>query len=485
MSDTTKRVLGNSLLRVGGYAVGAGLFFITTVMIARYLGAERFGHFSFILAVASVFQLIADMGVRNILIRDIALDKGNLHTHLGVALTLLWLLSALSLSCVVGLANLLDLSDELRHSMYLAGLGVIVTFYGLGYSAVLRAFEEMDWDIFGFVLHKIIFIMLIWLVMQTSFGLQGVFAAMLLSNAVQWLYYWGLVSIRHGRTKLSLNLTAARQLLYEAFPLGIAEILGRLTRHVDKFLLAALATPVALGLFSAAYKFLEAMHPFTVNLTLPLFPVFSRLARTSPARLFKAYEQSLKFLYVLGMPLAVILFVLSDHIVVLFFGAEYREADAALKLIAPVVILLLPTSVYGYVFIALGHQRLYLRCVAASCVVNTLLGVILIPIYSYHGAAIGTLTAEAVLFALGLLMFQRFGSNLAGLRLLWRPLVAGLALGFCCWVTKDRGPTAMVLGSFSGLLVYTALLFVFQTFTQQERTLVLDAMRVRLGNASQ
>lgn len=485
MNDTAKRVLGNALFRVGGYALGAGLFFATIVLIARYLGTEGFGHFSFILATASIFQLVADMGVRNIVIRDIALEKEKFHLHLSTARTLLWSLSVVSLGCIAVLANLLPLSDDLRHSMYLAGLAVIITFYGLGYSAVLRAFEEMGWDILGFILHKVVFIGLIGLIAQTSLGLQGVFAAMLLANALQWLYYWAVVRLRHGRVKPKMNFTAAWSLLWEAFPLGIAEILRRLTRHVDKLLLAAISTPVALGLFSAAYKFLEAMSPLTTNLTLPLFPVFSRFARASPPRLFRALEQSLKFLYVLGMPLAVLMFVLSEPLVVLFFGEAYHEAAAALRLIAPGVVFIFPTSVYSYVFTALGRQRLYMGCVAAALAVNTLLDLLLIPSYSYQGAALATTGAEAVLFVAGVIMLHRLGGELSGLWLLWRPLVAGLGMSLCCWVSKDLGFASTAFGVISGFLVYAGLLLLLQTFTPQERALLQGAMRFKLGSVGQ
>jgi O-antigen/teichoic acid export membrane protein len=485
MSDISKRVLNNSLLRAAGYAIGAAIFFVTIVLIARYLGTEGFGHFSLIIALVGIFQLVTDMGVRNILIRDIALDQANFRKHLGVARTLLWMLSLISMGFIVVLANLLHLTADVRQAMYIAGLAAIVTFYSLGYSAVLRAFEEMEWDILGFVLHKAIFIALIWLTMQTRFGLKGVFVAMLLANASQWCYFWVLVGIRHGRTKLNLDLTASWALLSESFPLGMAEILGRLTQHMGKILLAALGTPVALGLFSAAYKFLEAINPFTTNLTLPLFPVFSRLAQVSSLKLFRAYEQSLKFLYATGMPLAVILFVFSDRIVLLFFGEAYREAEMALRLLAPAVVLLLPTSIYGYVFTALGCQRLYMRCMAASLVVNTLLDLLLIPFYSYLGAAIGTLAGQAALFLAGLMMLQRLGSDLSGLWLLWRPLLAGIAMGLCCWLPQDMGLASAIFGVFSGLIAYTGLLLILQTFTQQERSLLLNAMRIRLGNVGQ
>ncbi len=481
MTTTSKHVLSNSMFCAAGYAIGAAIFFVTVVIIARYLGAEGFGHFSLIIALVGIFQLVADMGVRNILIRNMTLELKNFRIHLGIAQTLLWMLCLVSLGCIVVLANLLSLTPEVRQSMYIAGLAAIVTFHSLGYSAVLRAFEEMGWDILGFVLHKVIFIVGIWLVTQTSFGVKGVFTALLLANVTQWCYFWGLVGFRHGRAKPCLDLAAAWVLLSEALPLGIAEILGRLTQHVDKLLLAALGTPTALGLFSAAYKFLEAMHPFTVNMTLPLFPVFSRLAQISSVQLFRAYEQSLKFLYAMGMPLAVMLFVFSDNIVLLFFGEAFRQADVAVRLLAPTVVLLLPTSLYGYMFTALGRQRLYMGCMAAALIVNTVLDLLLIRFYSFIGAAIGTLVGEGVLFLAGLLMLHRLGCGFGSLWLVWRPLLAGLALGLCCWVTKDMKLASAFLGIFSGMVVYTGVLLIFQTFTQQERSLLLDAMRVRLS----
>jgi O-antigen/teichoic acid export membrane protein len=484
MSETIRRVIQNSLLRLAGYAVGAGLHFGIIVLIGRYLGTTGFGHFSFILAFVGIFQLLTDMGVRNVLIRDIAIDREYFAKRLGVARTLMWILAAISMGCIVLLAHLLTLTDEVRQATYLAGLAVILTFYGLSYSAVLRAFEEMEWDILGFVLHKVIFMGCIWLVLNTDWGLRGVFGAMLAANGCQYLYYWALVRVRHGRARLSFDVHAGWALFVDAIPLGIAEVLRRLTWQVDKLLLAALGTPVAVGLFSAAYKFLEAMNPFTVNLTLPLFPVFSRLARISSSKLFDAYEQSLKFLYAMGFPVGVILFVLSDRIVPLLFGAAYRDASQVLSILAPVVILLLPTSVYGYIFTALGRQRLYMGCAVAALVTNIGLDLLLIPTYGYIGAAAGTLVAEAVLFLSGLLMLQRLGSPVAGMKLIWRPLLASLALGGCCWLAQDMALAGVLVGVVGGLAAYASVLLLLQTFTQQEMALMMDAMRLRLGSVT-
>jgi O-antigen/teichoic acid export membrane protein len=75
MSQGARRILQNSLIRVGGYAVGSVLYLAIIVLVGRHLGAEVFGHFSFVLAVVGSVQLAVDMGVRSILIRDIAVDR--------------------------------------------------------------------------------------------------------------------------------------------------------------------------------------------------------------------------------------------------------------------------------------------------------------------------------------------------------------------------------------------------------------------------
>jgi O-antigen/teichoic acid export membrane protein len=481
MGEIDKQVLRNFVVRIGGYSAGSVLFFLTFVLIARYLSTEGFGHFSFIMAFVGIFQLVADMGVRNILIRDIALNKSDFRRYLGIARLLLWSLSLLSMGLIVLIANMLNVTEEVRQSIYIAGLAVIFIFYGLGYSAVLRAFEEMGWDILIFVVHKVIFISLIWFVQKTDYGLRGVFVALLIANASQWLYFWTVVSIRHGRAKISLDWKSAWALLSDAFPLGIAEILRRLTRHVDKLLLAALGTPLALGLFSAAYKFLESIHPFTLNVTLPLFPVFARLAQSSQQKFFQTYEQSLKFLFVMGIPLAVILFIFSERIVMMFFGEAYHDAALTLRILAPAIMIMLPTSIYGYVFISLGRQKMYLRCIIVSLVVNTVLDLMLIPSYSHIGAAIGTLSAEISLFVSGDLLLKHLHRKLVCLQLMWRPLLACLPLGAICWSVREGSILVLLVAALCGGATYAVSLYILQTFSRQERALLTDALRIKIG----
>jgi O-antigen/teichoic acid export membrane protein len=472
-------VAQNSVLRAVGYVAGAGLFFAAVVVIARYLGVDGFGNYSFIMAVVSVFQLIADMGVRNIVVRDLAVDPTAVRERLDVARTLLFCLSAVSLSGVVLVAWTLRLDPEVRDSMYLGGVAVIATFYALNYSAVLRAFDRMDTDILGFVLHKVLLLGLILGLTRTSWGLRGVFAATLVSNLGLYLYYRVLVGRTHGRARMSADFRAAWRLFRDSFPLGMAEVLRRITWQVDRLLLTAMGGPGAVGLFSAAYKPLEGLKPLADNIAIPLFPTFSRLAKTSRREVFELHERSLKLLYVLGCPAVWALAALADRITVLIFGEPFRAAGSSLAIVAPAGLLLVPTSIYPYLFTALGAQSRYTLSVGVSLVVNVALDLLLIPSLSYKGGAIASLASEAALFLCGAWMIARLGGTLGTVTLLWRPLVAGAGLGAACYLVKDLALPYVVLGCLGGLAAYCLLLVALQTFDRTELSAAMVAVRLK------
>lgn len=466
-----RRVARNSAIRAVGYATGAALFFLSVILIARYLGVEGFGHYSLIMAVAGVFQLVADMGVRNVLIRDLAVNPETLSERLGIARSLLLALSGVSVAGLSLVALALDLPLEVRQSMVLSGFAVMTTLSALGYSAVLRAFERMDEDILGFVGHKALLLGLILVLPRTGGGLRGVFGMTLLANSALYAYYRIRVTRLHGPTRLSRDFPAAWRMLTDSLPLGVAELLRRITWQVDRMLLAALSGPVAVGLFSSAYKFIDAAKPFAQNLTLPLFPLLSRQARESPATAFATYHRGLKVLYVLSWPVVAALVVLCRPLVVLLFGRPFAEAAPALAVLAPVAVLLLPASLATYTFTALGRQDAYTRCAGLALAVNLGLDLALIPGYGFMGAAIATLAAELTLFGTSSWALLRLGAGVEIFTDLLKPVLASFGVGAMLWLARDHGWPWILAASLPAVVVYVTLLVLLRALTPDERAM--------------
>lgn len=480
MEERDSRVARNIVFRAVGYVLGTALFFLTFVLIARYLGAESFGYFSYVMAVVAVFQILSEMGVTRILVREISKDKENFKKHLATGHLLLWIQSAISLSVVFLIAFLFPMKSELRYSFCVAGVAVLFVIHGLGYSSVLRAFEEMGLDICGFVFHKVAFISFTFLVTRTDLGIIGIFLALLASNVCLWLYYMSLVSLRHGRARVVWDLKDVRPLLREAYPLGVADIVGCLMRVIDKLLLGILSTPVALGIFSVVYKFFESIAPLAMTITLPLLPVFSRLAQISTEHMYQRFAQGFKFLLIAALPLCVFLFVFSEKVILLSFGHGYVEGALGLRILSVAALFSFFTPLFGYFLTALGHQRMILFCMAMALVFNLILDLFLIPRWDAEGAAIAKTLSQALLFLAFLFVWRKRGTGRNLLHLSWRPLLAGLVMGALCWRFQEGSPLSICGVGILSLFLYLLLLLILRALTQEERTWLVGLLPLKV-----
>ncbi len=473
----SKRVFKNITFGILAQIIGAGLILLTTAVIARYLGASDFGKYSFVLAFVMVFQLIADFGISQILVKNIATDKGNADKHIGIAKSFLWILSLITFILIALSINLKGSSPEILYSVYIAGLAAMAMIHVLGYNSIFQAFEEMEFNAIGFVLHKIVFLVLAYIGINMNTGILGIFVASLSANLFLWFFYYSVTVKRYGRPKLYIDPKAWWIMCKDAVPLGISKVLRMITWQIDILILAALSGDVAAGLFSGAYRLISAINTIPALFAVPLFPVFSRLSRTSHETLISMYEKSIKLLCVFSLPIAVVVTVTADRIINLLLGPSFSSSVIALQILIWAVLFLFPTTLYIYLFTAIGKQHLYTICSGICLGINILIDLLLIPSYSYIGACIGTLVAEVTLFGLGYYFLKRVGITVSFSKFIFKPIFSGIAMGFFIFQFKDFSFLLFGAGILSGMLIYIAFLFLMRTFSQDDIRLMKESLQ--------
>ena len=464
----SQRIAKNISVMALAELVGFGLNFIITVLIARYLGVIGFGNYSFVIAFVGVFQMIADSGLNNILIREIAVDRDNLGYQLGVTKSLIWVFSIIVFLLIVLIINIINPAAEIKNATYIMGMAVLATVHAVGYSSVFRALEEMEYNAAGFVLHKICLIGLVALVIKLRLGLKEIAGAYLISNILLWLFYYVIVSRRYSRPKMVLSIKRWWYLISEAIPIGIASILRKISWQVDILILSAIGTAASVGLFSAPYKIIQSINLLPHTVSMPLFPFFSRLAKTSHKELFQTYEKSLKFMYLLSIPLVVTLATLSYSIVSLLFGPRFVNSHMALRILSISIIFLFPNAQFIYLFSALGKQRLYTICCVVSLVINVILDFILIPRFDFVGACIGTLIADMSLFIIGIFFVKSMSKDISFIKASWKPLVSGALMGAVLSQFRDSSLWWILFGVFASILVFILSNMILKTFSKNE-----------------
>jgi O-antigen/teichoic acid export membrane protein len=241
---------------------------------------------------------------------------------------------------------------------------------------------------------------------------------------------------------------AATPWLRESWPLFLNQLLQGLFFKVDALLLPGLAGTAAAGVYAAAYKVSEGAGIVSSSFTLALFP---RLARQSdPA---SAYRLALRVLLQLAFPLAAGIALLSEPIVAIVGGREYLP-DSAVAL--AILICYLPLSYANgltqYLLVAAGRQRLLTGAFVAALVFNVVANLLLIPRFSYVGAAWVTVASEVVL----LVPFRRAAlavtPNVSLLQQARTPILATLLMAPVVWWLRDA--LNPLLAALAGASVY-------------------------------
>jgi O-antigen/teichoic acid export membrane protein len=467
-----KNISSNLISKVISEAISA----FVVILTARYLGASDFGNFSFIIAFVGTFRFIADSGIGNILVREISIHKEEAGRYFGVARSLLWVLSALTVGLIALVITIINPSRAVVISTYIMGFTAVSTFLAIGYGSICTAFEEMEFNAYGFILHKIVLLSLTYIAIKFDYGLQGIFASYLLSGLSLWLYYYLIIRWRYFKPKSYFDKSKWWFFIREAFPLGVATTLRNFTWQVDILILSALTTAMAVGIFSAPYKIIAAMNQFTITLALALFPLFSRLAKKSMDDLFANFSVALKYMFLISIPLVTLTFVLSDRIIQIAFGAKFLPSVQALQVLSLVGFFLFPSSLYMYFFTAIGKQRLYTLCAGACLGINIIADFILVPRFTYIGACIGTLLSEFIMFYVGYFSLLKLGWKVKIFHLLWKPLFISAIIGG--FLYSIRGFSIPVLGFFIvvSLLFYIAGVYLLKVFSPYELSVITDVV---------
>jgi O-antigen/teichoic acid export membrane protein len=480
-----RRLTRNLVLMTVAEVLGAGLNVLALVVVARHLGVERFGRYAYVLAFVGIFQLVANAGLVRILVREIAVDGDTAQRQVAEAKSLTWMLSVLAFALIAGAAEFTGPSWELRWATYLAAGAVIATIHAACYAAVFRAFEEMEVTAVGFVAHKVVALGLAVVGVWLHWGLVGMVGLFLLANVFLWVYYFVVLTARHFRPRITLSPGRWRVLLAESVPLGVTELLRKISWQMDILLLTAFGMTEGSGYFAAAYKVIQAFHLLPVTLAQVLFPRLARLAKSEASTLQSATERALAMLLLVAVPLAVALGVAARRVIAVVYGPAFEPASAPLALMSLSLVFLFVTSLCQYVFTALGAQRLYTIAAFGALAANFVVDVALIPSAAHVGASIGKVTGEAVLFVICAVLLYRVNQRVRFVHLAWRPFAAGLAMAALLFVVRDAPLPLFLGGALFSVVVYVGGLVVAGAIPRSDVALVMSTFAPRGRQASQ
>jgi O-antigen/teichoic acid export membrane protein len=317
------------LLMEQSLRIFSGLFI--GIWIARHLGVESFGVYSYILTISAILAGISRLGVDAILLRELASKPMMRDVYLG---TVFWIriLSAVSI-----------LTISIMLLLFSSGLKEVVFIFIISVSLLFQSFDVIEQCFLSRVLGKQVSISkIIQLLISSALKVYGIIAGaelfyFVIIFGLDSLVYAALLIIYYKKTNgLSFlkkyNPTEAKKILFDSSPLFFSVIVVLIYQRFDYIFVREMMGDYSVGLYAAGLKFTDSFY-FVPTILVSLFSVALINAKDKPNNLYDRRMAALFWLIIVVTGcIAGFVYFMGDILINSFYGEAYSESAKILKL---------------------------------------------------------------------------------------------------------------------------------------------------------
>lgn len=425
-----KRITKNFLWLSIGEAIANGLAFLSTVYLSRTLTETGFGKIAFAQAVATYLLLIVHAGLPTFGIREIAKFKDRVkefYFNIAALRLLLAMLIFISFALVVWQMHL---AKEMK--ILLTSFALLVFSQAIFSDFAFQGAEKMEIAAIGRSLIQLLFLISIFLFIKSSDDLTTVPMLKFGSELIAGITLLVIFFIQFGGwSGKNVKFSNWRAYLKEAWVIAASLILINVYYTFDTLLLGLLNQAAVVGWYNAAYKVIMLFVGIAGLLQLAFAPFFASEKDNQP--LFKkgmaGFSMALLFLSAL---ICGALFLGSQDLVMFLYGKSYSPSISILRLMSIALLFIYMDTVFLSPLLFTGFQKYYLISVLIGAISNIVLNLILIPIWSYKGAALASICSNFIIALSGAVFFAR--SFYFDHRLLIKMMIGMVILAFIIFV---------------------------------------------------
>lgn len=370
----------------------AGLF--VGIWVARYLGPEQFGLFSYAQSFVFLFTAFATLGLDGIIVRELVKDQTKRDALLGTAFTLKFigafvvlLMLALTISIIPTDAQTKLLIIVIASATIFQSMNVVDFYFQSKVLSRYVAFAN-TFTLFVSSLVKI------WLIVNEAPLIAFAWVVLLDSVILSLGYIYVYLKTGKRIKQWVFDKHVALGLLKDSWPLILSGIVISIYMKIDQVMIKEMLGAEAVGQYAAAVRLSEAWYFIPMVIASSLFPAIID-AKKQSKKIYYTHLQKLYDLMVwLAVAIALPMTFLSDWMITFLYGGQYSQAGSVLKI-----------HIWAGMFVFLGvafakyltnenlTKKSFYRTFLGA-IINVILNYLLIPKYGIEGAAIATLLGQ-------------------------------------------------------------------------------------------
>jgi O-antigen/teichoic acid export membrane protein len=412
LSGDTKVALRNAVKLTLSLIATWSIGLVVRFWLPRHLGPENFGLLSFADGLAATVLGLATLGMDTYIQKEIPIRPASASGFFGGSLLLRSALSALLIAGLM-VAPMGTQPPQIRVLLVAYGFGYLVFSINGSLAALLQANATVDELARANVGTKIAWGAGMFAGILTGMPLVGFGLVLLLSETLKTTF---LLLAARRRLGLELRLDAAATKVALAASMGFyaSNVAHTLGQRIDLNLLGFLAQDADVGWYSASQTLASITLLLSPVLSAVLMPLYARSLHRSKAEMLSVMRRALQGVVAVATPVALMLALGAELWIGIAFGSRFAPAAGSLRTLAPNFLLVYVSILLATGLVAQGRGWTLTLIALMGVGVNSLMGILLAPIFgSWYGAggvgmgmAFATVTRECfvsscMLMALG------------------------------------------------------------------------------------
>lgn len=383
--------------------LGLGFSLLTAIVLARVLGPEQYGVYSYVLAIVSILAIPAMFGLPSLIVRETA--KAEVKQEWGKMRGLWFWANSItaSLSVVIAIiaALVLWFNRENFTEMQFLTFAWGIAFIPLSALAALRGAslrglrKVIQGQLPEQVLKPALFILMLAVVGLTGFAQLTAESAMMLNALSAGMAFvfgaWLLLRVKPKQLNTADREFERKAWMTSVIPLAMVAGLDILVTETDIIMLGIFRTAEEVGIYRVAMQggLLAAIGISATNMIIA--PYISKFAYSKDIiSLEKLAKQSARLAFLIALSATVVFAIFGELLLSAVFGDAYLGAYWPLLFLAAGQVVHAGMGAGGSILNMSGYEKgtLITLILAATC--NVILNWIFIPIWGIYGAAIAT-----------------------------------------------------------------------------------------------
>lgn len=402
------KIFKNSIWLIGGEGISRLFLALLLIYAARILGAEQFGVFSFSLAFCSIFLIFSNLGLSEIITRELTKDKEREKDYSAV-MSLKIVLSLMAFFLIFFASFFVE--ENIRKIIWIIGIYVVSRHFLVVVYAFFRARQKMKYEAWTKIFQTLITLVSGIILLRYIPSVSVLSYVLLGSTLLTILFVLILFSLVIMPISFSLDFKVWKKFLKLSWPLGLTTLFAAVYIYIDSVMMGFWGQIVQVGWYNAAYKIVGVLMITSSLIGASFFPILSKLFNESKEEFYRVFKYYLKLMIFLALFAVIFGIPLSSYIIKIIYGDSFLPAVFALQILIIMAALYALYNTFYLGLIASNQQRKVFWISLIAAIINIVFNFILIPKYSLYGAASATLITYIVLLVLSYQSFKHYVKN--------------------------------------------------------------------------